>query len=152
MSSPRCQEATDLSRFDPYEFKFSTPVEQTFLERFSGKSGKICFEGSSHDRVLFIKTSALLHEHEIYDMFAFHPDFYSRYTLYAQDYTRGKIQAIIDKRCTKVVIGVGQWDAGFVNERPTLFPEYERRLDAAMSLMVEMFRNANVDFYVRSTQ
>ena len=73
-------------------------------------------------------------------------------TKFANQYTRQKIQNIIDIKCTKVVVGTGQWDAGWPGKRPTPFPEYESHLNNSMQLMVEMFHDAKIDLYFRTTQ
>eukprot|EP00978_Attheya_sp_CCMP212_P016651 scaffold43838_cov68-Attheya_sp.AAC.1 len=146
--SPRCTEATNLSRFEPYEFKFAASDDFSLKQRLQGKKGKVCFEGASHSRILCNKALHLLSEIENVELL---PTYYAQYTQFAHQLSREKIQSIIDKNCTKVIVGTGQWDAGYPGGRPTLFPTYENSLKNAMPMMVEMFRDANVDLYFRTT-
>ena len=145
----RCQEAIDLSRFDPYEFQFATHF--SLVERLEGKEGKVCFEGASHSRILFNRASNLLSTapfNATIKNVEIVGTYHSQYTKFVHQFTHEKIQAIIAKNCTKVIVGTGQWDA----YRPTLFPAYEKALETAMSMMGDMFRNANVDLFFRTTQ
>jgi hypothetical protein len=128
----RCQEAIDLSRFDPYEFQFATHF--SLVERLEGKEGKVCFEGASHSRILFNRASNLLSTapfNATIQNVEIVGTYHSQYTKFVHQFTHEKIQAIIAKNCTKVIVGTGQWDA----YRPTLFPAYEKALETAMSMM-----------------
>ena len=147
--SSHCQEAINLSRFDPYEFQFATNF--SLVERLEGKEGKVCFEGASHSRILFNRASNLLSTapfNATIKNVEIVGTYHSQYTKFVHQFTHEKIQAIIAKNCTKVIVGTGQWDA----YRPTLFPAYEKALETAMSMMGDMFRNANVDLFFRTTQ
>lgn len=148
--NPRCKNATDLSRFKPYQFKFTkdTSLEKR-LKNIHGH--KICFVGASHARILLEKSnifSVTLQNHSIV------VDSDSRLMNFTiiSDIVEDKIRVIIDRGCTKVVMGTGQWDAGWPNKEPTLFSKYEEQLEIVISMMVEMFRGTNVDLYFRSTQ
>eukprot|EP00957_Ditylum_brightwellii_P185735 14140699-Ditylum_brightwellii.AAC.1 len=59
----RCKNATDLSRFDPYEFHFTYKnlTLDSIIERLKGvnEGHKVCFIGASHARVM-INTAAML--------------------------------------------------------------------------------------------
>ncbi len=149
-TSPLCKEATDLSRFEPYEFQFASEFS---LERsLKYKKGKVCFEGASHSKYLFERSHSLINSLNIEDIDILRPPLSIR-TSYAADFTRDVFQEIIDRNCTKVVIGTGQWDAGYPRNKPTLFPEYEKSLEEAMSIIIEMTRNnTDIDFFFRTTQ
>ena len=142
----------NLSRFEPYEFKFST--EQISLQNVvKGKAGKVCIIGTSHSRKLaqlLMQTIARSRDTNLTATM----DGESNYFKFVQDdhFTTEKIQMRIDLNCTKVILGTGQWDAGFPRRHPTSFNDYENQLGNALERMNNMFRQANIDFYVRETQ
>ena len=107
--------------------------------------------GASHARILLEKSnifSVTLQNHSI----VVDSDSRLRTFKIIGHIVEDKIRVIIDRGCTKVVMGTGQWDAGWPNEEPTLFSKYEEQLEIVISMMVEMFRGTNVDLYFRSTQ
>jgi hypothetical protein len=151
--TPRCQMATDLSRFEHYRFKFLTPQYhdehlRSFLE---GKTDKICIVGASHARVLRAHISSLLTNNLAVTSVYAEPRGFN-HTRYAHDFDEGRISLIIAWKCTKVIIGTGQWDAGGNRGHPSLFPEYERILNTTIPLMLKRFEDANIQVYYRSTQ
>jgi hypothetical protein len=150
-SPAHCIRAMNLSRFEPYEFKFST--EQMSLQNVvKGKEGKVCIIGSSHSRYL----AALLNDTVTSSLdtnLTATMDDDSHYLRFVQSaFTTDEIQKRIDLNCTKVIIGTGQWDAGWPNNYPTSFNDYENYLGIGLERMNNMFRQANIDFYVRETQ
>ncbi len=46
---------------------------------------------------------------------------------FARDFNKGHVKYLIQQQCIKVVIGFGQWDAGFPKGF-TSFPSYEQSL------------------------
>jgi hypothetical protein len=150
-SPTQCYRAMNLSRFEPYEFKFST--EQMSLQNVvKGKEGKVCIIGSSHSRYL----AALLNDTVTSSLdtnLTATMDDDSHYLRFVQSaFTTDEIQKRIDLNCTKVIIGTGQWDAGWPNNYPTSFNDYENYLGIGLERMNNMFRQANIDFYDRETQ
>ena len=45
----------------------------------------------------------------------------------------------ISNNCTKVIVGVGQWDAGWTGGKPTSCVDYQEALNTAISLMMRLF-------------
>lgn len=148
-----CSLASDLTRFDNYQFKFSTAQYDddqlsTILE---GKIDKICIEGASHARMLRGHMAAVLANLNSRGVHVAELD-YANETRFASDFDEAKINFIIAKNCSKVIVTTGQWDAGWPNDRPTLFPEYEQILNKTIPLMLKMFTAANIQVYHVSTQ
>lgn len=148
-----CSLASDLTRFDNYQFKFSTAQYDddqlsTILE---GKIDKICIEGASHARMLRGHMAAVLANLNSRGVHVAELDFANE-TRFASDFDEAKINFIIAKNCSKVIVTTGQWDAGWPNDRPTLFPEYEQILNKTIPLMLKMFTAANIQVYHVSTQ
>jgi hypothetical protein len=141
----------NLSRFEPYEFKFST--EQMSLQNVvKGKEGKVCIIGSSHSRYLAELLKDTVTSSLDSNLTATMDDD-SHYLKFVQSaFTTDEIQKRIDLNCTKVIIGTGQWDAGWPHRYPTSFNDYENYLGIGLERMNNMFRQANIDFYVRETQ
>ena len=128
-------EAIDLSRFDPYEFRFATHF--SLVERLEGKEGYVLIKP-----VILLSTApfnATIQNVEIVGTY------HSQYTKFIHE----KIQAIIAKNCTKVIVGRGQWDASTDaswKRLLTLFPAYEKALETicfAMQ-MLTFFSNNTV--------
>lgn len=143
-----CTDIVDTSRFDPYAFYFASQIGlETILK---GKEGNICFEGASHAHELFLSTTKTLRSLNATIQGRIQVISPDPRTNFAREFNVGKVQQIIDKKCTKVVIGSGQWDAGWPKNRPTLFTQYENVLNSTIPTMLEMFQDANVDVYYRS--
>ena len=152
----RCQMATDLSRFEHYQFKFLTPQyhDEHLRSILEGKTDKICIIGASHAGVLRAHVSSLLTKNLVGT--SVHTD-YRGSLRYANAMNESKISQLIEWSCSKVIIGSGQWDAGADKyhpemDYPTLFPEYERILNTTIPLMLKRFADANIQVYYRSTQ
>ncbi|KAL7476401.1 hypothetical protein ACHAW6_002267 [Cyclotella cf. meneghiniana] len=56
----------------------------------------------------------------------------------------------MQNRCTKVVVGMGQWDVSRAVSRPTSFVEYRKLLKKAMSVFVKTLLDANIGVYFRN--
>lgn len=151
VTSDRCRLATDLSRFDHYQFKFSSSEfhDEQLSSILEGKTDTICVEGASHARRLRNHMGSVL---AILKATTIDITPTPNETRFASDIDEEKINSIIARNCTKVIIGSGQWDAGWPNGHPTLFPEYEQTLNITIPLMLKMFTDANVQVYYRSTQ
>ena len=150
----RCKQLANLSRFDPYEFKFTTGFSsQEFL---NGKKERICFEGDSHSRVMWNYATKIC-EHSNVTVVRFadveRPNKSSTFHYAGELNSEGRMKDILGKNCTKVVFATGQWDAGFPKEHPTSFREYEDMLESAIHLIAQRLRDeGNVDVYFRKTQ
>lgn len=147
----RCKEPMDVSRFDPYQFRFQYKnLSIDSLERkLKGNNHKVCFIGASHARVLVNKAKRLLKRLGIENGFV---EMYNNE--FARDFQEEGVASIIDKNCTKIVIGTGQWDAGHPYYEPTSFPAYELTLMGMVEMLLEMFGAAGtkIEIFFRSTQ
>ncbi len=146
----RCIIATNLSRFEPYQFKFA--LDSFDLNNIlEGKQGKVCFIGASHARNLVdhSKTVASVSEGIQFDHFEIN---------YVVQLTQVEtLQKIASKECTKIIFGTGQWDLSFlaINRHPLLFPDYEETLSNSISLILDFFSNNSstvADLFFRSMQ
>eukprot|EP00978_Attheya_sp_CCMP212_P010008 scaffold23973_cov58-Attheya_sp.AAC.7 len=146
---PLCLKLVDIARFDPYEFQFAEDF--SLQKRLEGKEGKVCFDGASHARALTEQGEAILANQPFKNISKNVKVSFLEFK-FARDCTPRHIQAIIDNDCTKVVVGTGQWDAGWPDKQPTSFPVYEKNLETAMSAMVDTLRKANVELFFRTTQ
>lgn len=154
MIQPRCAIPMNISRFDPYKFKHSEEGDFSIEKIVQDKEAKVCFEGASHARYMFQMLQNMMIRLENTTSTATNVEiigtYHKQYTKYTYLFTAQKIQSIINKNCTKVVVNTGQWDAS--REGHTSFVGYENTLKTAMVLMKDMFRAANIDLYFRSTQ
>jgi len=142
----RCKQAMDLTRFEPYGFNFSEEVDLGKL--LEGKSERICFVGASHAGTLVRYAKAVV---AVLNMLAgTNIQFDHLEYFYASDLTKEAIDQIISNNCTKVVVGTGQWDAGWPGGRPTSFIDYKLALNDAIQLIMKMFPSSIHAFY-RST-
>jgi hypothetical protein len=172
-TSPRCSKATDIERFTPYKFNFTNQIDIKKL--LEGRQEKICFVGASHSRMLIRHSKALetiLNDNDssnsssskslpikwtgnafglnssLGEILQF--DFVE--AKFASNLTnRKKIYEIRNKNCTKVIIGTGQWDAGWPGNDLTSFTEYEHTLKQVMVLMLR-YLPPSMHVYYRSVQ
>lgn len=157
--SDRCKEPMDIARFEPYAFQRSArSFNRSLQEILGGKQERICVEGASHSRKLCQSIAKLLDEanNEIMTSnLTYHNVTLasSSFTIqFAEDYEH-KIPDFLQKNCTKIIFGVGQWDLGWPRRHPTPFRQYEERLKQSMTVMIQQLRNErNIDLYLRSTQ
>jgi hypothetical protein len=139
----RCKGPMDLTRFDPYAFRFteSFSLKDQLDRNEGGGIRRVCFVGASHSRVLTRFAGSILAG--VNDVVALHQD-----VRFAANLTE---MAVKDKnmlKCTKVVIGMGHWDLA----RGTPFAEYKRLMTGAMSSFVKTLLDDKVEVYFRSTQ
>jgi len=150
---PQCAIPMNISRFDPYKFKHSEKGDFSIEKIVQDKEAKVCFEGASHARYMSAALNKMMMRLENTTSTTTNVEIigqlFSQFTRYAYQFTHQKIQSIINKNCTKVVVNTGQWD-GFDGRQS--FVKYENTLKTAMVLMKDMFRAANIDLYFRSTQ
>jgi len=168
-TSPRCSKATSVERFIPYKFNFTKQIDIKKL--LEGRREKICFVGASHSRMLIRHSKALetiLNDESnsssnslskwrgdanglnssLGEIFQF--DFVE--AKFASNLTnKTKINEIINKNCTKIIIGTGQWDAGWPGNDLTSFTVYEHTLKQVMVLMLR-FLPPSVHVFYRSVQ
>lgn len=135
----RCKIPTDVTRFDPYEFQFNS---QFFLndEYLKGKEGRLCFIGASHSRVLARFANQI--SNNIHVLQVDHR--------YVANLTQSEVGYA--SKCGKVVIGMGQWDAGHHGMGPTSFRELKKEMNRAMLEFVKPLLDANVSVYFRNMQ
>ena len=150
----RCKEL-DLSGFDRYKFRFSSHMNIADLKSIlNGKEGTICLEGASHAGQLHNHTSITLSTLDasiVQRNIQVSP--FTKYTRFANEFNSpDSIKQTIDKKCTKVIIGTGQWDTGWPKHHPTSFSDYEKILNSSIPTMLKMFHDANIDDYYRSMQ
>lgn len=154
MADPVCA-AMELSRFDPYKFKFSADFD--LKDHLKGKEGVVCFGGASHGSLLGYFTSNILRQMEDNNVSGIYHESKGtmKYIAYARDFAsrrgRQKVQNMINENCTKMVIGTGQWDASFDRSTPTSFEQYESDLKVTMELLLSMVQQTNIELYFRST-
>jgi hypothetical protein len=142
--------AIDIRRFEPYKFKFTEQIDiKKILE---GKQEKICFVGASHSRMLIRHSKALegiLNNGTSKTKWTANVNGFNSSTgeelqfdfveaKFASNLTEDKIHEIIDRNCTKIIVGTGQWDAGWPGNVLTSFTEYETTLRTVMSLMMRL--------------
>uniref|UniRef100_A0A7S2LT61 Uncharacterized protein n=1 Tax=Leptocylindrus danicus TaxID=163516 RepID=A0A7S2LT61_9STRA len=143
----------DLTRFDPYKFKFASDLD--LKDHLKGKEGRVCYVGASHGNMLAYHTSKILNEIQNINVtvdYCGHCKGKLFVAKYAEYLTKPSvIRKIIKKNCTKVVIGTGQWDASSQEGHPTSFKDYESHLKVAMELLLSMLGQNNIELYFRST-
>jgi hypothetical protein len=169
-TSVRCSKATNLERFEPYKFNFTKQIDIKKL--LEGRREKICFVGASHSCMLIQHSKVLetiLNDNSSQVSAATLP---IKWTGYADGLTansslgeilqfdfvdakfalnltnKDKIYEIINKNCTKVIIGTGQWDAGWPGNDVTPFNVYEETLKTVMFLVVQLFPPSMLCFIV----
>eukprot|EP00804_Cyclotella_cryptica_P028087 CCRYP_016154-RB/>CCRYP_016154-RB protein AED:0.07 eAED:0.07 QI:134/1/1/1/0/0/2/374/330 len=105
LNDPRlasCTGPSDVTRFDPYEFKFLRSF--SLKEQLYGKAGRACFVGASHSRVLTQHSNSIIKKLGINNFTAYHQDL-----RFAASLTQVAAEEMAN-RCTRVVVGMGQWD------------------------------------------
>jgi len=156
MGTDRCRLATNPSRFDHYQFKFasSTFHDGHLRSVLEGNTDKICVEGASHAVMLQKHMKSVLASLNASTTIDIDPRSKGDKKIihYVSGVNETTINRIIERNCTKVIIGFGQWDAGWPGGHPTHFPEYELTLNTTIPLMLRMFTDANVQVYYLSTQ
>ena len=131
-----CKKHTEIARYDPYKFVFDSQISS--LESLSGKKGTLCFVGASHSRVLS-EYSVMMGA-----------DALQIPLLFISQYTRKT--AARAGNCSKIVIGIGQWDLGYPAGHPTAFNHLKEELNRTMVEFVDPLRQANKSVYFRNLQ
>ena len=148
----RCKLSTDLTRFDAYNFRFTDHnfSPEILNGRLRGQEAghKVCIVGFSHSRVLNSYLSPILSRASIKTIWV--------KVRFARDFNKDNVKYLIQQQCTKVVIGFGQWDAGFPKGF-TSFPNYEQSLVQIVKDFQEELQMLNetekkMDIFFRSTQ
>eukprot|EP00980_Cylindrotheca_fusiformis_P002308 scaffold535_cov65-Cylindrotheca_fusiformis.AAC.10 len=146
---PRCLDFMSLTRFEPYEFRYTDP-SFSLEDSLRGKEGVLCFEGASHSRYLSNQGIDLISDIE--------GETGVRVALlreginYPLSFNQERIQHVIHKKkCNKVIVAFGQHDLGG-KQAGTSFLDFEAGLEAAMKNMSEQFSSNNIDLYFRGMQ
>ena len=145
-----CQEAVDLSRFENYNFKYTNEFD--LKDHLNGKNGVVCFQGASHARFLSELSAKILNRDAQGENISCAPAPHQMVKWVGDFSNPGTIQNIMIKNCTKVVVGIGQWDASIKGAGPTSFEHYEIRMKKSMEFMVSMLSQENIELYFRTTQ
>jgi hypothetical protein len=136
----RCQAATDLSRFAPYRFAFGKAHQNLTRDSLRDRIQElrrnhiVCFVGASHAKVLTNTAGSLLKEVVAVKRIE---------VKYADEINNATIDALVEQNCTKVVVGLGQWDAGWPGGRLTSFVDWKRALSDASRLFAEQPPNTS---------
>ena len=144
-----CNIFTSTERFNRYRFEFNDSDAEELKEKVretlkttkeGGKAIKFCFIGASHSRTLV--------EH-LHALFASSKDmFMAIEAKWPRDLS--SVSAVASEaKCSTVVIGIGQWAAGWPDGAPLSFREYEESMRNALS----SFQKVNSDrfeIFVRS--
>lgn len=141
-----CRQFVSLDRFNVYDFHWNNATQQaienmaaTLVQRQMPPTN-ICFYGASHSRELTKFSKIFVQRSGISNVEVTH--LYSRT---AEDLFSLNLQ----KACHKVVIGVGQWQAGWPWSAPTLFPEYRQMMQSVAQFAVK-HNDSRIEFYFRS--
>jgi hypothetical protein len=129
----RCHGSIDLSRFTPYSLQWDT---DELKQKIVNTTSKICLIGASHSGVMMNYLNKIVKR---------------RVTVansnFPYDVTRKVVEDLKRKGCQKIVIGVGQWSAGWPEDEPTLFPAYETQ----MSTLLENIQDiGGITIFLRS--
>ena len=143
-----CTGPVDVTRFDPYEFTFTKPF--SLRDQLRDTEGGVCFVGQSHSRVLAGFARGILRQHYIQNISIW---YYPK--KYAVNLTRSELDLEselqwMQQDCSKVVIGMGQWDASRYGGGPTSFSDYKRLMNESMVVFVKPLRDAHIDVYFRN--
>jgi len=142
-----CLELTSLDRFIPYQFKWNTKTKAALskdkIELLP--PGEICLFGASHSRYMRD------HMNEYWLKNITHLKASLR--LARQPKLEPHAIRSFVKTCSKIVVGIGQWQAGYPYEQPTLYEDYRRQMETLVKNIVKVQKNNNTnntDFYIRS--
>ena len=130
-SDPTCANAADMTRFLNYTFiwpQHSDPkillLNHLSLNVSQNERSRVCFMGASHTREIRNHLYSVFGDKIIDSVAAF--DVNARYT----DYVEANAKIFIENQtCTSLVIGIGQWPAGWPEGRPQLFNEYKGNME-----------------------
>jgi len=127
-SPAHCFGAMNLSRFEPYEFKFSIEEIMPLKTVVKGKEGKVCIIGTSHSRYLAALLNDTVTSSLDTNLTAIVDGGEDEVRFVQSHFTTNNIQKRIDWNCTKVILGTGQWDASDKQGHPLSFNDYDNSL------------------------
>jgi len=142
---------TDTTRFSGYYFAHSTHLNATQLEK--NNLTKLCFLGASHSRTIteiLSETVKLVQPDVITHLYAQDPgDLLNRDE---PNVYQNAFRQVETANCTDVVLGIGQWPAGWPGGRPLQFDTYESGMRAGLISFVRNIDelNRSVRIYVRN--
>ena len=122
LSRATCMVQTNLRRFNPYQYYWNpSPLLDSInnlhsdLNNTITRNGNkiICALGASHSRVL------ANHWRNLFPEFSHTVNFTQVYALFPRNVTSQFVQEELNS-CSDIVVGFGQWDAGFPEGYPTL--------------------------------
>ena len=131
-----CKKPTDIARYEPYKFLFHPQFSSSGL---SGENATLCFVGATY--------AGVLTEYSLY-MGANVQRIELRFI---RQYNREVAKKVI-ANCSKIVIGIGQWDLGYPDGYPTSFNKLKWELRRTMVEFVNPIRQANKSVYFRNLQ
>jgi hypothetical protein len=128
----RCRNGSDLSRFTPYALQWDT---DELKQKLINETSKICLVGASHSTLM----------QEYMNMFVPNGVGLGR-AQFPRNVTLEVVEDLVRLRCQKIVIGLGQWSAGWPEYEPTLFPAFETQ----MSTLLENIQGIGAEIFLRS--
>ena len=147
-SDPTCATAADTTPFLNYTFfwpQHSDPKillsNQLSLNVTQNERSRVCFMGASHTREIRNHLYSVFGDKIIDSVAAF--DVEARYT----DYVEANAKMFVEKHtfekhtCTSLVIGIGQWPAGWPEGRPQLFNEYKNNMEGMLQHLIKLKHN-----------
>eukprot|EP00563_Minutocellus_polymorphus_P018624 CAMPEP_0197722258 /NCGR_PEP_ID=MMETSP1434-20131217/5010_1 /TAXON_ID=265543 /ORGANISM="Minutocellus polymorphus, Strain CCMP3303" /LENGTH=278 /DNA_ID=CAMNT_0043307379 /DNA_START=1118 /DNA_END=1954 /DNA_ORIENTATION=+ len=143
-SDPSCIDAASTESFMNYNFAWPRELDPALLlshmrnlsmdnttstHDFNPK--KVCFMGASHTREIRNHLYSVFGARTIDSVAAF--DDKAKYT----EYVQANAETFVTKSgCDSLVIGVGQWPAGWPGGRPQLFDEYKKNMESMLLSLV----------------
>jgi hypothetical protein len=139
----RCSGSMDSSRFTPYSLQWDTDELKQKLGSINNSS-KICLVGASHSKLMLGYMNRFVPNGTV----AFPNGLgYKNRTTFPRYVTREFVEDLVNRlKCKKIVIGLGQWSAGWPEDEPTLFPAFETQ----MSTLLENIQDIGVEIFLRS--
>ncbi|KAL3911513.1 MAG: hypothetical protein SGILL_007251, partial [Bacillariaceae sp.] len=146
-----CDRLQSLDQFQPYDFHWNAATQLAILQMNKTLAARrppeqrrtmVCYYGMSHSHYLthfsnnFIEQQADLSKHVA--------------ALHLKSKTAVGLLKMDLGQCDKVVIGVGQWEAGFPWLKPTLLQEYQDKMRRVAKFAQQHHRNSTREFYFRS--
>jgi len=131
-----------LTRFDDYAFAWSDPESDAEMQnKYTGSPLIVFLVGLSHSREMMGAMSSL---NISSDNITYH---WVR-SRYPDNIVPGFVQRLIDLKCSKTVVAVGQWAASkkVPGGQPYLFETWELRMREVIGLL----KNASIDTLFRS--
>lgn len=142
-SDPSCMNAANTKRFLNYTFIWPQQSDPTIMlshhflndTKNLNQRSRVCFMGASHTREIKNHLYSVFGNRIIDSVAAF--DAAAKYT----DYVEANAEHFVTENgCNSLVIGVGQWPAGWPEGRPHLFNEYKKNMQSMIQTLV-MLKN-----------